>query len=87
AFAAAHKTPCGFIYSRTGIRYDGKPKLEKHYQHKDDTSEPNYFIGCEKFKNGERDHQYQSLSGRINIKYLKQLFQEYTYYNNGITGE
>ncbi|CAG8815801.1 12775_t:CDS:10, partial [Gigaspora margarita] len=55
--------------------------------HKDNTSDPTYFIGCEKFKNDECGHQYQSLSGQININYLKRLFQEYIYYNNGITGE
>ncbi|CAG8702597.1 37878_t:CDS:2 [Gigaspora margarita] len=27
------------------IRCDDKPKFEKYYQHKDDTSEPTYFIG------------------------------------------
>ncbi|CAG8636640.1 5985_t:CDS:2 [Gigaspora margarita] len=87
AFVAAHKTPCGFIHSRTRIQCDGKPKLEQHYQREDDTSEPNYFIGCEKFKNDERGHRYQSLSGRINIQYLKRFFQEHTYYNDGITEE
>ncbi|CAG8730576.1 17924_t:CDS:2, partial [Racocetra persica] len=87
AFAVAHKTSCGFIHSHTRIRCDGKPKLEKHYQHEDDTSEPTYFIGCEKFRNGEHGHQYQSLSEQINIRYLKRLFQEHTYYIDGIIGE
>ncbi|RIB13437.1 hypothetical protein C2G38_2144552 [Gigaspora rosea] len=49
-FAVAHKTLYGFIRSRTRIQCDGKPKLEQHYQYEDDTSEPNYFIGYEKFK-------------------------------------
>ncbi|CAG8839102.1 14136_t:CDS:2, partial [Gigaspora margarita] len=49
-FAAVHKTLYGFIHSCTRIQCDSKPKLE---QLSDDTSEPNYFIGCEKFKNSE----------------------------------
>ncbi|CAG8740913.1 3395_t:CDS:10, partial [Gigaspora margarita] len=39
-----------------------------HTSREDDTSAPTYFIGCENFKNGERGHRYQSLSGRINIE-------------------
>lgn len=58
AFAAAHKVPCGFIYSQTSIRCNGKPKLRSHYQQESDTSTPTYFIGCEKFRNAERAHRY-----------------------------
>ncbi|CAG8522799.1 18504_t:CDS:10, partial [Racocetra persica] len=73
------------LFPQTGIQCNGKPKLNTHYQ--DDTSVPTYFIGCENFKNSERGHRYQSLSGRINIEYLKKLFREHIYYNNGITEE
>ncbi|CAG8607415.1 23598_t:CDS:2, partial [Gigaspora rosea] len=57
-FAAAHKVPCGFVCSQT----------------EDDTSASTYFIGCKNFKNGERGHRYQSISGRVNIEYLKNFF-------------
>ncbi|CAG8515864.1 304_t:CDS:10 [Cetraspora pellucida] len=74
------------IFDLKNIQYSYKDGTTCESQ-EDDTSAPTYFIGCENFKNSECGHQYQSLSGCINIEYLKKLFCEHIYYNNGIIEE
>ncbi|CAG8821393.1 5228_t:CDS:2, partial [Gigaspora rosea] len=53
----------------------------------EDTSPLHCFIGCQNYKHGEKGHRYLSLSQRTNIDYLKQLFQDYSYHEDGVNNE
>lgn len=86
-FVAAHKISCEYYDELAQIRCNEKQKLAKHYQSEEDTSPPHYFIGCQNYKRGEKGHKYLSLSQRTNLDYLKQLFQDYSYHEDGVNNE
>ncbi|RIB25730.1 hypothetical protein C2G38_2138644 [Gigaspora rosea] len=86
-FVAVHKISYEYYDELAQLRCNGKPNLAKHYQHEEDTSLPHYFIGCQNYKCGEKGYRYLLLSQRTNIDYLKQLFQDYSYHEDGVNNE
>ncbi|CAG8642971.1 14776_t:CDS:2, partial [Racocetra fulgida] len=50
-----------------------------------DTDDELLFIGCQKYQFGQKGHRYIAISQRVNLEYLEQLFQSYTYCSDGIS--
>ncbi|CAG8705792.1 11921_t:CDS:2, partial [Cetraspora pellucida] len=44
-----------------------------------------FTLKCKKYQFGQKGHRYISISQCVNIKYLEQLFQDYTYSSNKIS--
>ncbi|CAG8649329.1 10773_t:CDS:10 [Gigaspora margarita] len=82
----AYNTPCSYINPTTNIRCNGKPVL-KEYKQIDNTTTIQKFIGCQKYQFGQKGHRYIAISHRVNMEYLEQLFQDYTYCSNKISEE
>ncbi|PKB95238.1 hypothetical protein RhiirA5_404684 [Rhizophagus irregularis] len=70
-FLAAKDTPCNF--KKDNISCDGKPRLGRvtNYQ----TNIVSYFIGCNKYKQGDKWHRYIKIKqDEIDVSLLQSLF-------------
>ncbi|RIB03521.1 hypothetical protein C2G38_2224820 [Gigaspora rosea] len=80
-YGQAYNTPCSYINPTTNIRCNEKPVL-KEYKQIDNTTTIRKFIGCQNYQFGQKGHHYIAISYHVNMEYLEQLFQDYTYCSN-----
>lgn len=45
------------------------------------------FIGCNNWRQGEKDHRYLTIPDNIDLELLESMFNEYSYHANGIDFE
>jgi len=68
---AAKNTPCNF--KKNNISCDGRPRIGKITDYQ--TNIVSYFIGCNKYKQGEKWHRFIKIKqDEVNISLLQNLF-------------
>ncbi|RGB38752.1 hypothetical protein C1646_755350 [Rhizophagus diaphanus] len=85
-FAKAHEYSCGYI-SENREKCNGTPKLSKLIQITGSVRSKKKFIGYSNWKPKEKNHRFLTIPTNIDLELLETLFNNHTYYPNGIDFE